>query len=220
MRVNHKSILAQRPLSYAIFQIVCLYSRTFRLNVINEQQWHRYLEKGGKVLLCTWHQQFFSAIRHFRNYRKYQPHLMISPSRDGDIIAGVAKLAGWHPVRGSSSKQGREALKELVHHLRKTHLAAMIVDGPRGPMGVVKAGAVRLAHLTDAMIVPFYISTDKAWTFNSWDRFFIPKPFTSVTLQFGEMLRLEEAHTSESFEAQRQELETIMRTGLRQEKFE
>ena len=54
MRVNHKSILAQRPISYAIFQIVCLYSRTFRLKVINEQQWHRHLEKGGKVLLCTW----------------------------------------------------------------------------------------------------------------------------------------------------------------------
>lgn len=140
---------------------------------------------------------------------------MISPSRDGNIIAGVSKLAGWHPVRGSSSKQGRKALKELVTHLKMTHLAAMIVDGPRGPMGVVKAGAIRLAHLTEAVIVPFYVSTDKAWTFNSWDRFFIPKPFTSVTLQFGDMLRFEATHTSDSFETQRQQLETIMRTGLR-----
>lgn len=142
---------------------------------------------------------------------------MISPSRDGEIIAGVAKLAGWHPVRGSSSKQGRKALKAMVSHLKATHLAAMIVDGPRGPLGVVKAGAIRLAHLTGAVIVPFYISTDRAWTFNSWDRFFIPKPFTSVTLQFGEMLRFEATHTSDSFETQRQKLETIMQGGLRLE---
>ena len=140
---------------------------------------------------------------------------MISPSRDGDIIAGVAKLAGWHPVRGSSSKQGRKALRMMVDRLRDTRLAAMVVDGPRGPMGVVKAGTIRLAHLTEAVIVPFHILTDRAWTFNSWDRFFIPKPYAPVTLQFGDMLAFEATQASGLFETQRRQLENIMRPGLR-----
>ena len=50
-----------------------------------------YLKKGGRVLLCAWHQQFFAAIRHFQNYRDFKPALMISQSSDGGIIAGVAE---------------------------------------------------------------------------------------------------------------------------------
>lgn len=161
-------------------------------------------------MLCCWHQQFFSAIRHFKNYAVYQPALMISQSKDGDIIARIAEKTGWHTVRGSSSRDGFRALKEMIDYLKENKFAGHVVDGPRGPAGVVKAGVVKLAQASGALVVPFYISADKAWYFNSWDRFLLPKPFSRVTLHFGDMLDLTSGTGEEDFERQRVRLQEIM----------
>ena len=73
-------------------------------------------------------------------------------------------------------------MKEVITYLKETGLAAHIMDGPRGPIGKVKAGAIQIALEADAVIVPFYVTANRAWYFNSWDKFFIPKPFTRVVL--------------------------------------
>jgi len=174
-----------------------------------------YFRSGGRIILCTWHQHFFAAIRHFQSYRAFKPALMISKSSDGEIIAGVAKKSGWHTVRGSSSRGGKEALRKMIDHVNQTRLAGHIVDGPRGPAGTVKAGVVQLAHAADAAIIPFYVSADRAWYFNSWDSFFIPKPFARVVISFGEMIKFTPAENSATFESQRLYLEKIMRPELR-----
>jgi len=174
-----------------------------------------YYKSGGSIILCTWHQHFFAAIRHFQNYRSFKPALMISKSSDGEIIADVAEKSGWHTVRGSSSSGGKEALRKMIDHLSQTRLAAHIVDGPKGPAGTVKAGVVQLAHAADAAIIPFYVSADRAWYFNSWDSFFIPKPFARVVISFGEMIKFTPAENLATFESQRLYLEKIMRPELR-----
>jgi len=174
-----------------------------------------YLENGGPVLLCTWHQQFFSAIRHFQNYKVFNPSIMISQSSDGEIVAGVAKRAGWNTVRGSSSRDGKGALKKMIANLKESKLAAHIVDGPRGPSGKVKTGVIRLAHATDAVIVPFSVSAEKAWYFNSWDKFLLPKPYTKVLLHFGKMIKFDRVKDREIFEEQRKQLEEIMLPALK-----
>lgn len=174
-----------------------------------------YFRSGGRVLLCTWHQHFFAAIRHFQNYRDFKPALMISRSSDGEIIAGVAEKSGWHTVRGSSSRGGKEALRKMIAHLSRTRLAGHIVDGPKGPAGIVKAGVIRLAHAADAAIIPFYVSADRAWYFNSWDSFFLPKPFARVTISFGEMIKFNPVEDTNTFESQRLGLEKIMLPELR-----
>lgn len=139
---------------------------------------------------------------------------MISQSSDGEVIAGVAKLTGWHTVRGSSSKDGRTALSDIITRLKETKLAAHILDGPRGPAGEVKAGAIRLAHAADAVIVPLYIAPQNAWYFNSWDKFFLPKPFSRVSLYFGKAIKFKMVTDPVSFEAQRKQLEEIMLPAL------
>ncbi len=198
-----------------VYRFIRLYASTFRLTVENEEEWMDYLKKGGRILLCVWHQQFFSAIRYFKNYKDYAPGLMISRSADGDLIAGVARRTGWRPARGSSSKGGKSAMMEVVSHLKETGLAAHIMDGPRGPIGKVKAGAISIALAADAVIVPFYISADRAWYFKSWDKFFIPKPFAKVTLRYDQMIRLQSPKAESDFEALRVEIENIMIKELR-----
>jgi hypothetical protein len=71
-----------------------------------------------------------------------------------------------------------------------------------------------MAHATDAVIVPFYVSAKKAWYFNSWDRFMLPKPFSRVVLRFGDMIRLAPIVNENDFEEQRQQLEHTMRPAL------
>ena len=198
----------------SFYHLIRAYSWTFRLHVENDKPWLEYLKNGGRVLLCCWHQQFFSAIRHFETYAAYHPALMISQSKDGDIIAGIAEKSGWHAVRGSSSREGGRALKEMVGCLKRSGLAAHVLDGPRGPAGIVKAGVVSLARAAEAVVVPVYTMSDRAWYFNSWDRFMLPKPFARVTLRFGEMLDLTAGVSDEDIELQRIRLQEIMQPSL------
>lgn len=135
---------------------------------------------------------------------------MISQSKDGELVAKMALRNGWNPVRGSSSKGGMGALKKMITNLKEKKLAAHIIDGPKGPSGIVKAGVIRLAHAANAVIVPLSVSAEKAWFFNSWDKFLLPKPFSKVFLRFGEMIKFDRVRDRESFEKQRKQLEEMM----------
>ena len=203
-----------KKLQGSLYYLIRAYSWTFRLRIENEEPWLNYLKNGGRVLLCCWHQQFFSAIYHFKTYAAYHPALMISQSKDGDIIAGIAEKSGWHTVRGSSSRDGGRALKEMINHMLHAGFSGHVLDGPRGPAGVVKAGVISLARASGAMVVPLYTSADRVWFFNSWDRFMLPKPFARVTLRFGDMLDLTSGESAEDFECQRARLQEIMQPGL------
>ena len=192
---------------------------TFRFRVENEQKWQDLLQQGTPILLCGWHQQFFAAIRYFRTYSKFNPALMISRSKDGDLISSVANRTGWYTPRGSSSRGsssrgGKQAMDAMIDHLNTHGFGAHILDGPRGPMGIVKPGVIRMAHRTGVRVVPFYTHGENAWYFNSWDRFMLPKPFSKVTLTFGAPLSFLPESESRAFEAQRQCLETTMLPGL------
>jgi lysophospholipid acyltransferase (LPLAT)-like uncharacterized protein len=214
MRPLYRSILAAATFHRFLYHLVRIYSGTFRLRIENEAPWRRMIDKGTPVLLCAWHQQFFAAIRPFKRYARYQPALMISQSRDGSIIAAVARQTGWKTVRGSSSRGGKPALRSMIRHLQCAGLAAHILDGPTGPMGTVKAGAIRLAHAAQATIVPFSVSADRAVYFHSWDRFMLPLPFSRVTLRFGDPLRFTPTSDPEAFERQRVRLEAMMAPSL------
>jgi hypothetical protein len=207
-------LLKARISTALLYHFIRAYSRTFRLHIENEQEWMNYHRQGGAVLLCAWHQQFFAAIRHFKTYHALSPSLMISKSKDGEIIAGVAQRSGWKVVRGSSSRDGRQALGAMSDNLKRFRLAAHILDGPRGPAGQVKPGAIQLAHAANAMIVPVYATADKAWYFKSWDRFMLPKPFARVTLHFGKMIDYNTLRRDMDFESQRLALEKTMLPGL------
>lgn len=197
-----------------LYRFIRLYSSTFRLTIENEKPWMDHVNTGGRVLLCCWHQQFFSFIYYFKEYGKYKPSLMISRSKDGELIAGIAELTGWVAARGSSSKGGMSALKNMIQNLKKTGLAAHIVDGPRGPAGIVKKGAVFLALDADAMMVPMYAIAEKAWFFNSWDCFLLPKPFSKVIIRYGEMIKAPENDDDDIVEQHRKRLEETMQTAL------
>lgn len=205
-----KFLIYTRPFTWFAYYLIKGYSSTFRLKVENEAHWKTLLEQGKPILLCTWHQQFFAAITHFKQYARYRPGLMISQSRDGDLISGVANRSGWHTPRGSSSRGGKDAMDAMISHLKEHGFGAHILDGPRGPMGRIKPGVIRMAHATGARLVPFHVTADKAWVFNSWDRFMLPRPFSKVCITFGSGILLPPLTGPDSFEQQRRDLETLL----------
>lgn len=135
---------------------------------------------------------------------------MISRSRDGDFIAEVVQKIGWRPVRGSSTRGGREALQVMIRALKEQNVGGHIVDGPTGPPRVIKPGLITIAHRARAVICPAYVLYEKPWIINSWDRFMIPKPFSRVQLRFGRLIEVPEGLGEEAFEALRSRIEREM----------
>ena len=208
-----KGIIYTRPFIWLAYYIIRIYSLTFRLKVVNESTWKTALTtQPAPVILCTWHQQFFAAIRHFKTYAHLNPGLMISQSRDGDLISGVARRTGWKTPRGSSSRGGKQAMEAMIQHLKTHRFGAHILDGPRGPMGTVKPGIIKMAIETGALVVPFRVEAHKAWYFNSWDRFMLPRPFARVVIAYDDPIALD---AGLDFESLRAGIETQMRPNLR-----
>ena len=139
------------------------------------------------VIFACWHQRFFSGFFVPRIFGM-NPCIMISQSRDGDVVSDVVARIGWVPVRGSTSRGGKKALQEMITGVEKYRMGAHIVDGPQGPPHIIKPGLIALASQTGAAISPGYISYDNPWIFNSWDRFMIPKPFSRVLIRAGDFI--------------------------------
>lgn len=182
-----------------------------KMEPVNEDGLLKYLQGGNKVIAAIWHQRILGVLNYARRFSGYMPSVMISQSRDGELIARLMERLHFRPVRGSSSSGGKKALALMVHDLKEHPFAVHAIDGPTGPRGVAKAGLIRMAQLSGAAIVPVYISCNRFWQLRSWDRFMIPKPFSTVRVRFDEPISIPANLGEESFEAERQRVEAIIR---------
>lgn len=138
---------------------------------------------------------------------------LTSPSKDGAIIAGVMKRFGIGSVRGSSSRRGATALRELAAVLARGEDAAITPDGPRGPKYRLNPGVIKLSQLSGAPVMPIHIEYSSYWELKSWDAFRIPKPFARVDVVFGPFYEVVSTRDGEAFEAERTRLEAWMLAG-------
>lgn len=214
MLAKSKTLLSSPWARTLLYRIVRAYFWTLRIRVENEAAWMAHLQGGGRIILCAWHQQLFPAIKLCIRYGRLRPSIMISQSRDGELVAGFMESIGWFAARGSSSRGGGRALNEMIERLTATGFAGHILDGPRGPMGKVKFGVILLAQATDAALVPLHVTAEHAWYLKSWDRFMVPKPFSRITLQYSDMIKLAPTQDAAEVEKQRQHLENFMKPFL------
>ena len=159
------------------------------------------LNKGESLIYASWHQRFFPGITFFTTRKPIA--IMISQSRDGEYISRIVDILGWLPVRGSSSRGGPEAIQKLKKLSTDGYKIGHIVDGPKGPHGVIKPGLLTIAQYSRISIVPTITSGQKKWVFSSWDRFMVPKPFSRVIIRFGKPIFIPENLDDEIFEERR-----------------
>ena len=185
--------------------LVKLISRTYRYRLVDTEYEQRVLDTHGTVVYASWHQRFFPGITFFATRKPIA--IMISQSRDGEMIARVVDILGWRSVRGSSSRGGVRALKALRLLTKQGFRIGHIVDGPQGPFGVIKPGLLTIAQFAGAPIVPVITSAERRWVFNSWDRFMVPKPFSRVFIRFTPPIFVPRRLDAAAFEALRQDVE-------------
>lgn len=162
-----------------------LYLSLLRVKVVGEEILLGCFADYGRVIVAVWHQRFLPALAYVTKFRNFEPIVMISQSRDGELAARLAERLGLVPVRGSSTRGGATALMAILKALKKTPAVIHVVDGPQGPKGIVKPGLITMAQISGAVIVPVFVSADRAWIMGSWDRFLVPKPFSKVTIEWG-----------------------------------
>jgi lysophospholipid acyltransferase (LPLAT)-like uncharacterized protein len=133
---------------------------------------------AGRYLYAFWHENLLLPAY---CYGRPDINILISQHADGELIAETCGHLHFSVVRGSTTRGGVEALRQMVRLGKDAHLA-ITPDGPRGPRRQVQVGAVYLAARTGLPIVPTGIGYARAWRMNSWDRFAVPKPFTLGTV--------------------------------------
>ena len=129
-----------------------------------------------------WHRNIMPLLYLYRNKSIV---IMISPSTDGELIAGPAQLLGYQTVRGSSTRQGAKALREYLSFGTERNLA-ITPDGPKGPRERIKKSVLFLAYYTQLPIVHVAVELDKEWVFRTWDLFRLPKPGCIVSVSYSQ----------------------------------
>lgn len=153
---------------------------------IHGEQHIRQAEKSSVPFIGTcWH---YCVMGIFPFYRKKSLVVMVSSSNDGDYLSRMAQTLGFGIVRGSRNKRGALAAKELIKQLKKGKNVGLVADGSQGPPKIVQAGSILLASRTGAAILPWLWSGGSYFTFKSWDRLILPKPFSRMDIFIGEPL--------------------------------
>jgi len=182
-------------------------SATYRIQCIGKEIEENALRSGTGFVGALWHQRLFGVGVFFA---RLKPAIMISQSRDGDLIANAVALMGYRPIRGSSTRGGKAALEE-IRGLPPGRVIGHIVDGPRGPAEVVKSGLIRIAQKSGSPIISLIVSPEKKWTFKSWDKFMIPKPFSRIIIRMGTPLWVDPDVDNTCFEEKRRSVESEMK---------
>jgi lysophospholipid acyltransferase (LPLAT)-like uncharacterized protein len=159
---------------------------------------------GGKVIYASWHQRL---LYHVHRLKKRNVTVMISQSRDGEFAARLVNCLGLKDVRGSSTRGGLDALKQLIRKMKDGANGGMIPDGPTGPPREAKIGTVILSRMTGAPIIPIAWGANRCWVMNSWDRFLIPKPFSRIVYYYGEPISIPASAKGSELEKYRKLLE-------------
>jgi lysophospholipid acyltransferase (LPLAT)-like uncharacterized protein len=158
---------------------------------------------GHQPILGFWHGRIPAATIYFQRRGMV---VITSQNYDGEWIARIITKFGYGTARGSSSRGGPRALKQLVRDVRSSSVA-FTLDGPRGPAHVAQPGAVWLSKVTGNPLMPYHSEAMASWTINSWDRTQIPKPFTTVAAAIDVPLYVPRDATEQQLEDWRLRLE-------------
>ncbi len=168
--------------------------RTSKVTVHGSSYPDRLKQQGSGFIYAFWHnRQIILPV-----IRQDEPiNCLISSSRDGEYITRIAELFGKTAIRGSTTRGGFEAMKQLMRVLESGGTAAITPDGPLGPVYEVKPGVIQISRALGTPIVPIAFDASKKKVFASWDGFNLPYPFGSIAIVFGKPLIAGKSETTE-----------------------
>jgi len=172
--------MKERAIIWLVPRLIYLLHKFFTLTICwrieGKENWLRLHQRGQRLLICFWHARMLMIPRSYPGWHGY---MLISDHRDGGFISDTMHLLGVKTVRGSSTSGGVRAMLKMIRLAKREHCDLGITpDGPNGPREVVTPGVVQLSRASGLPILPVCYGTSRCWRINSWDRFYIPQPFS------------------------------------------
>jgi hypothetical protein len=198
------------------YWLIRLWVRTLRFELDDRGEVVRAAMKHPFVF-AVWHNRLLllpSVFRRFLSPR--HAAALISTSRDGDLLAALVERFGYGTIRGSTSRKGASALLRLAEVFESGTHIVITPDGPRGPVYQLGQGVIFLAQKCDAKVVLANMEYSICWRLKSWDRFFVPRPFSKVRIIFSAPLHVERTTGAEEFETERLRFQNAMMSLLEQ----
>lgn len=217
--VPHKPKWHQRLVAALVYVVAHSVTATLRFRLEDKSGYFSDVPQE-KIIFAIWHNRLALALILYRRYvarrdRERRLVALVSASRDGGLLAGIMEIFGVQPVRGSSSRRGPQALREMVAWGRRGHDLALTPDGPRGPCYIVQEGVIATAQMTGMPVVPVTYHLNWKIRVKSWDRFQIPLPFARCTVTIGMALRVPRETNAAGREELRKHLEAQLRAITR-----
>jgi lysophospholipid acyltransferase (LPLAT)-like uncharacterized protein len=207
---NPHITLKAKLLGFAIAFVVRAIGMTLRLRV-EDPEGLLAAPPDHPMIWVFWHNRIFSMPVFYKRYLKSRHGAVLtSASRDGAVLSEAMRRLGVGSVRGSSSKRGGAAMLGLAEWLKGGHDVVITPDGPRGPCYKLQPGVIKLAQVTGVPVLPLTATYARAKRLRTWDKFFIPLPFTRVDVKVGPLLHICPTADDEAFEKERVELETLL----------
>jgi len=195
---------------------------TSRKRFIGKEPIEALLRRDQPIILAAWHNRniliVFAYLAARPRGRRIAP--LASASRDGALATWAMRGFGLRCVRGSSSRGGFAALKQLTKTLNGGADVAFTPDGPRGPRYSVQGGAITAAKMTGAPIVPVAYQAKRRKILRSWDGMIVPYPFNRLNYVYGDPLWVPRDCPAHEIEGYADRLkESLMQVCERAERF-
>ena len=191
------------------YPLIALLGLTLRLRVEGREHLDALTAEGRPYIVAFWHGRILPLSMYFRGRGIV---VITSENFDGEWIARIIGRLGFGTARGSSSRNARAALLQMVRDIRAGRPTAFTLDGPRGPAREAKPGAVWLASATGAALLPCHAEAERSWEMHSWDRTQIPKPFSRVHAVIGKPIELPRLLNDEAQADACRDLESVLDT--------
>lgn len=199
MKFKDRLLLALLPPIASL--IIRLLYRLNRIDYVGEEHPRTLWDRGEQMILPYWHEQTLLMVF---SYRGPKVNVLISESKDGELLTRTMRYFNVDAVRGSSSRGGRSAFRSLLNLCKEKVDIVLTPDGPRGPRRELKDGVIQLARLSGRPVVPMAFACSRGFRFSSWDRFLFPLPFGRGVYAFGEPLYCRKEDNIEEFKTRLQ----------------
>ena len=136
--------------------------------------------RGMTCAVAHWHGDELALIPRFGHLR---PTLLVSHSKDGEIMARATRALGYRVIRGSSTRGAVGGLIALIRAIKEGNSVVLAVDGPQGPRGICKPGIIRIAQKTGTPLFPIGVAVSHRFVFKkTWNRSYLPLPFSQQVI--------------------------------------
>lgn len=207
-----------RKLTYAVGKpilraVVRLLWATCRVQPLQGQEHVDALIQSGRAHVpCYWHRDILICLMTMRGWisQGFKAGVIISASVDGEVPASIARSWGATVIRGSATRTGALAMREMHQAMKSGTSIISAADGPVGPAYYFKPGVILTSRIGSAPLLPIGCAADRAWHLKRWDDFMIPKPFSRIMVTIGAPHALPRVASKEDLETARQAMENAV----------